>query len=298
MDNPLEPMPKVSIDPLPPAAESHPSSPPSPPPPEQLVVTSHEGSVVAVPAAESTLEKAVTPPASEPRPPSPPPAPPVVIIAHEPLPPPSPSLIAAAVDVSPPASPVIAPIPVVVQQVEPISTQTTHVEAPPAPIVVSTPSSPSVSPRVIIESPTPMSPAPASPVIVAAPSSTTPAPIVPLAAAPIASIQRVETTTQGRTDRVPVLVASKSSPELQQEAHEVRARPSFLSFRSMPSDTFIRRDTHVVVVDPVDEGSHPKRHWRDKVRKFWVSKLGGRLFLRFLLGEQGSNVATAVVSRY
>ncbi|KAH0149575.1 hypothetical protein KCU67_g11004, partial [Aureobasidium melanogenum] len=72
MDNPPEPMPKVSVDPLPPteSPSPSPSSPPSPPPSstpsEHIVVTSHEGSVVAVPAAEPTLEKAVTPAAADP----------------------------------------------------------------------------------------------------------------------------------------------------------------------------------------------------------------------------------------
>ncbi|KAG9688054.1 hypothetical protein KCU95_g14493, partial [Aureobasidium melanogenum] len=294
MDNPPEPMPKVSVDPLPPAESPSPSSPPSPPPslppPEHIVVTSHEGSVVAVPAAEPTLEKAVTPPAADPKPPSPPPAPPVVVAVPETIP--------------PPASPVVSPAPVIIQQVEPISAQapapapvspSTVVvekvkEAPPAP----SPTAPAPA-VVVVESPAPSSP------IVTTTAST--APVVPLivkTSTAEATIGRSDTAAhepQKKSDKVPVLIATRSAPELQQGSHEVQARPSVLSFRSAPPDTFVRRDTHVVVIDP-SVNEHPKRHWRDRVRRFWVSKLGGRFLLRLLLGEQGSNVATAVVSRY
>ncbi|CAD0113051.1 unnamed protein product [Aureobasidium uvarum] len=220
MDNPPEPMPKVSVDPLPPAASPSPSSPPSPPlsppPQEHIVVTSHEGSVVAVPAADPTLQKAVLPPPSDPKPPSPPPAPPVVVAITEPVP--------------PPASPVVSPAPVIVEKVK---------ESPSA-VSVPTP----------VPAPAP-SPAPAS-----APAS--PTTIV---------------VEKKKSDKVPVLIATRSAPELQQDSHELQARPSVLSFRSAPPDTFVRRDTHVVVIDPA-VNEQPKRHWRDKVRKFWVSKLG------------------------
>ncbi|KAG9949119.1 hypothetical protein KCU85_g4622, partial [Aureobasidium melanogenum] len=283
MDNPPEPMPKVSVDPLPPVESPSPSSPPSPPPssppPEHIVVTSHEGSVVAVPAAEPTLEKAVTPP-----------APPVVVAVPETI---------------PPASPVVSPAPVIIQQVEPISAQAAPAPAPVSPSTVvvekvkETPPAPSpTAPArevVVVESP-----APSSPIITTTAST---APVVPLlvkTSTAEATIGRSDTAThepQKKSDKVPVLIATRSAPELQQGSHEVQARPSVLSFRSAPPDTFVRRDTHVVVIDP-SVNEHPKRHWRDKIRRFWVSKLGGRFFLRLLLGEQGSNVATAVVSRY
>ncbi|KAG9688462.1 hypothetical protein KCU95_g10355, partial [Aureobasidium melanogenum] len=287
MDNPPEPMPKVSVDPLPPTESPSPSSPP----PEHIVVTSHEGSVVAVPAAEPTLEKAVTPPAADPKPPSPPPAPPVVVAVPETIP--------------QPASPVISPASVIVQQVEPVSAQAAPAPAPASPTTVvvetvkETPPAPSTttpSPAVVVVEP----PAPSSPII----TTTAPtAPVVPLVmktSTAEATIGRSDTAThepQKKSDKVPVLIATRSAPELQQDSHELQARPSVLSFRSAPPDTFVRRDTHVVVIDP-SVNEHPKRHWRDKVRRFWVSKLGGRFFLRLLLGEQGSNVATAVVSRY
>ncbi|KAG9552651.1 hypothetical protein KCU71_g15246, partial [Aureobasidium melanogenum] len=290
MDNPPEPMPKVSVDPLPPTESPSPSPPPSSPPPEHIVVTSHEGSVVAVPAAEPTLEKAVTPPAADPKPPSPPPAPPVVVAVPEAIP--------------QPASPVTSPAPVIVQQVEPVSAQAAPASAP-APVspttvvvekVTETPPAPSTTaptPAVVVVEP----PAPLSPII------TPTAPVVPLTmktSTAEATIGRSDTAThepQKKSDKVPVLIATRSAPELQQDSHDLQARPSVLSFRSAPPDTFVRRDTHVVVIDP-SVNEHTKRHWRDRVRRFWVSKLGGRFFLRLLLGEQGSNVATAVVSRY
>ncbi|KAH0152787.1 hypothetical protein KCU67_g9726, partial [Aureobasidium melanogenum] len=288
MDNPPEPMPKVSVDPLPPTESPSPSPPPSSPPPEHIVVTSHEGSVVAVPAAEPTLEKAVTPPAADPKPPSPPPAPPVVVAVPE--------------AILQPASPVTSPAPVIVQQVEPVSAQAAPASAPapvsPTTVVVEkvkeTPPAPSTTaptPAVVVVEP----PAPSSPII------TPTAPVVPLimkTSTAEATIGRSDTAThepQKKSDKVPVLIATRSAPELQQDSHDLQARPSVLSFRSAPPDTFVRRDTHVVVIDP-SVNEHPKRHWRDRVRRFWVSKLGGRFFLRLLLGEQGSNVATAVVS--
>jgi hypothetical protein len=256
-----------------------------------IVVTSHEGSVVAVPAAEPTLEKAVTPPGSDPKPPSPPPAPPIVVAAPEPVPPPSYPVVV----ISEPAASLV------VQQVEPAPAQAAPVPAPaPAPaspVLVpvektkdtSTPTLPPVPIAAVVESP-----ARSSPIATTA----APAPIVPLPADAV--IGRSDTTTyepQKKSDRVPVLIATKSAPELQQGSHEIQARPSTLSFQSAPPETFVRRDTHVVVIDPaVNEQS--KRSWTDRVRKFWVSKLGGRFVLRMLLGQQGSNVATAVVSRY
>ncbi|KAI4730770.1 hypothetical protein E4T49_01236 [Aureobasidium sp. EXF-10728] len=293
MDNPPEPMPKVSVDPLSPAASPSPSSPPSPPlsppPQEHIVVTSHEGSVVAVPAADPTLQKAVTPPASDPKPPSPPPAPPVVVAAPESVP--------------SPASPVISPAPVVVEKVK---------EAPPAaPVPTSVPASAPSPPQSASPAPAPASPTtivvekvktpppppPSAPAVVAVESATASSPVVVTADAAIGRSDTATHEPQKKSDKVPVLIATRSAPELQQDSHELQARPSVLSFHSAPPDTIVRRDTHVVVIDPA-VNEHPKRHWRDKVRKFWVSKLGGRFFLRLLLGEQGSNVATAVVSRY
>ncbi|THX19505.1 hypothetical protein D6D17_01270 [Aureobasidium pullulans] len=333
MDNPPEPMPKVSIDPLPPSPDS--PKPSSPPPAElvdpatEIVVTSHEGSVVAVPAAEPTLEKAVTPPASDSKPPSPPPAPPLVVVAPEPVPPPTSPVI------PPPASPVIPPTPII-QQVEPISAQVSAVQAPPsptttiiettkketpipevppAPITVvgaaketSAPPSPDAPPTVVIEAVRQDSPPPASPVVVVTSSSSaTPAPVVPLLVTqtfPAPTIQRSDTATYEplrSTDRVPVLISTRSAPEIAQpgtnEAHEIQARPSQMSTRSAPPDVIVRRDTHVVVLNPVDDTQEP-RHWRDKVRKFFVTKLGGAHILRFFLGKQASNVTSAVISRY
>ncbi|THX17490.1 hypothetical protein D6D13_00791 [Aureobasidium pullulans] len=331
MDNPPEPMPKVSIDPLPPSPDS--PKPSSPPPAElvdpaiEIVVTSHEGSVVAVPAAEPTLAKAVTPPASDSQPPSPPPAPPLVVVAPDPVPPPTSPVI------PPPASPVIPPTPII-QQVEPISAQVSAVQAPPSPTTTiiettkketpipevppapttvvgaaketSAPPSPDAPPTVVIEAVRQDSPPPASPVVVVTSSSSaTPAPVVPLLVTQTAPIiQRSDTATYEplrSTDRVPVLVSTRSAPEIAQpgtnEAHEIQARPSQMSTRSAPPDVIVRRDTHVVVLNPVDDTQEP-RHWRDKVRKFFVTKLGGAHILRFFLGKQASNVTSAVISRY
>lgn len=311
MDNPPEPTPKVSIDPLPPAVDSPPSPSTSPPPERKkhtadhlplhvtnlasdIVVTSHEGFVVAVPAAEPTLENAVTPPAAEPKPPSPPPAPPTIVAAPEPVPPPSSPV---AVVPEPPASPVVPPAPIVFQQVEPVSAQAASTPAPapasPTPVIAEKsnetlpPASPPASAAVVVEPPAPSSPGPIA--LLATKTLTADA-----------AIGRSDTATfepQKKSDKVPVLIATRSAPELQQDSHEVQARPSTLSFQSAPPETYVRRDTHVVVIDPA-VNEEPKRHWRDRVRKFWVSKLGGRFFLRVLLGHQGSNVATAVVSRY
>ncbi|KAH0292401.1 hypothetical protein M436DRAFT_78870 [Aureobasidium namibiae CBS 147.97] len=297
MDNPPEPMPKVSIDPLPPAADSPPSPPPASPLPEHIVVTSHEGSVVAVPAAEPTLEKAITPPASESKPPSPPPAPPILPAAPEPVPPPSSPVIVVPEQ---PASPVVSPAPVIIQQVEPVPAQaapaTTPAPASPTPVIVEKvkepqpPTLPPVSTAATVESPASSANAPTAPDV----------PLMTNTPTVVAAIGRSDTATfepQKKSDKVPVLVATRSAPELQQDSHEVQTRPSTLSFSSAPPETFVRRNTHVVVIDPA-VNEEPKRHWRDRVRKFWVSKLGGRFFLRMLLGHQGSNVATAVVSRY
>jgi hypothetical protein len=150
------------------------------------------------------------------------------------------------------------------------------------------------APTTVVESP-----APSSPIA----TNASAAPIVPLVTkTPTADavIGRSDTATyepQKKSDKVPVLIATKSAPELQQGSHEVQARPSTLSFQSAPAETYVRRDTHVVIIDPA-VNEQPKRTWTDRVRKFWVSKLGGKFILRMLLGPQGSNVATAVVSRY
>ncbi|CAD0057882.1 unnamed protein product, partial [Aureobasidium pullulans] len=310
MDNPPEPMPKVSIDPLPPSPDSPSHHLPSSralavvDPATEIVVTSHEGSVVAVPAAEPTLEKAVTPPASDSKPPSPPPAPPLVVVAPDPVPPPTSPVI------PPPASPVIPPTPII-QQVEPISAQVSAVQAPPSPTTTiiettkketpipevppapttvvgaaketSAPPSPDAPPTVVIEAVRQDSPPPASPVVVVTSSSSaTPAPVVPLLVTqtfPAPTIQRSDTATYE-----PLRSTDRICPEIAQpgtnEAHEIQARPSQMSTRSAPPDVIARRDTHVVVLNPVDDTQEP-RHWRDKVRKFFVTKLGGAHILRF-----------------
>lgn len=238
----------------------------------------------------------MTPPA-DPKPPSPPPAPPILVAAPESIPPPSSPVILVP---EKPASPVISPAPVVIKEVESVPAQaaptSTPAPASPIPVIVEKvketqpPTSPPASTATVVESSAQSTNASAAPIV----------PVITKAPTAIAAIGRSDTATyepQKKSDKVPVLIATRSAPELQQDSHELHARPSTLSFVSAPPETFVRRDTHVVVIDPA-VNEQQKRHWRDRIRKFWVSKLGGRFFLRLLLGQQGSNVATAVVSRY
>lgn len=96
-----------------------------------------------------------------------------------------------------------------------------------------------------------------------------------------------------KTDTIPVLVSSKSQPALKSE---VRTKPSVASFQTAPAEMPIRRDTHVVVIDPSTSKSTPPR-LRDKIRKVFV-KCGGDKLLRLMIGKPATNVAKAVVGRY
>jgi hypothetical protein len=176
------------------------------------------------------------------------------------------------------------------------------VQATPSPVTVVTipAKEPAAPAAVVVQTVTKETSAPASPAVITIPAATSIAPPAPLVLAAPGNLVIEKSREPLKTDKVPVVVPAKSAPELAPPpppTTQVQAKPSVASFQSAPPETVIRHDTHVVVIEPVDDGKPKKTHFRDKIRKFWL-KYGGAVLLRFLLGKPGGNVATAVVGRY